>query len=107
MAQHQQGPHANYYAQQYLHQVRLPVSHHAGQGVPSGVQHVPPQQVSQVHSHPPQHVPQHQHAHPSQVAQPQSAQSAQVVNRGEGAPAPVPEKKREKKILKIVDPNTG
>jgi len=52
-----------------------------------------------------QHPVQHGHPH-AQVTQAPPVQS-QLVNRSEGVPAPAPERKREKRILKIVDPSTG
>jgi hypothetical protein len=55
--------------------------------------------------HQAQHPSQHQHPH-GQV--PQTAQAtSQLVNRGDGAPPAAPQSKREKRILKIVDPSTG
>lgn len=123
MIQHHPAQHAaaNYYhhhQQQPQHymapQPRLPIhstSVHAPVQVQGPVHQTPGgghvQQTTQ-HNHQLPHVPQQQQQQQQQQAQQQQQppNSGQMVSRTEGSAA-TSEWKRERKILKIVDPNTG
>jgi hypothetical protein len=96
----QQQSNYNNYSQAYIAQqtARLPMHSPA---VHSAVQ------VPTVHATQGQHVQQTpQHGHHQHVSQPQS-NSAQMGTRNESVPVATIERKRERKILNIVDPNTG
>lgn len=98
------GQHNSYYQTQgYIaqNQNRLPL--HVGVGVHA------PVQVPTVHQNQQGHVqstPQHNHTHQQHVTQP-SNNSAQMSSRNEAPPPVTAERKRERRILKIVDPTTG